>query len=48
MRVRLRSELTLEKVIRFAEDRAPEFEALDGLKQKHCLPGPTNGEYAGL
>lgn len=46
--VRFRSHLPKEKVLRVAEDRAPEFRALTGLTQKYYLETTEGGEYAGL
>lgn len=46
--VRFRSRLPKEKVLRVADDRAPEFRALTGLTQKHYLEAAEGGEYAGL
>ena len=46
--VRFRSKLTLDEVMRVAEERAPEFRALTGLQQKYYLQDSESGEYAGL
>ena len=48
MRVRFKSDLTLEEVSEIVEQRAPDFEALVGLKQKYYLQDMGSGEYAGL
>jgi heme-degrading monooxygenase HmoA len=48
MRVRFKSNLTLEQLKEIVETRAPEFEALAGLKQKYYLQNIKTGEYAGL
>jgi len=48
MRVRFKSDLTLEQVTEIVEKRAPEFEALAGLQQKYYLQDVVSGEYAGL
>jgi hypothetical protein len=48
MRVRFKSDLTLDQVTEIIEKRAPEFEALAGLKQKYYLQDVVSGEYAGL
>lgn len=48
MRVRFKSDLTLEQVTDIVEKRAPEFEALAGLQQKYYLQDMASGEYAGL
>ena len=46
--VRFRSKLTLDEVMKVAEERAPEFRALKGLQQKYYLQDPQSGEIAGL
>lgn len=46
--VRFRSHLPKEKVLKVAEDRAPEFRALTGLTQKYYLEAMEGGEYGGL
>ena len=48
MRVRFKSDLNLEQITEIVEDRAPEFVALGGLKQKYYLQDVESGEYAGL
>ena len=48
MRVRFKSDLTLEQVTDIVEKRAPEFEALAGLQQKYYLQDIASGEYASL
>jgi heme-degrading monooxygenase HmoA len=48
MRIRFKSDLTLEQLKEIIETRAPEFEALSGLKQKYYLQDIETGEYAGL
>ena len=48
MRVRFKSDLTLDQVKRVVEERAPEFAALPSLRQKYYLQDVTSGEYAGL
>ena len=48
MRVRFKSDLTLEQVSEIVEQRAPEFKALTGLQQKYYLQDVESGEYAGL
>jgi heme-degrading monooxygenase HmoA len=48
MRVRFKSNLTIEQINEIVETRAPEFEALSGLKQKYYLQDISTGEYAGL
>ncbi len=46
--VRFRSPLPLEEVEKIMAQRAPNFVALDGLRQKYYLEITTSGEYAGL
>ena len=46
--VRFKSKLPFDEVMRVVEERAPEFEALSGLQQKHYLQDPTTGEIGGL
>ena len=46
--VRFRSKLSLDEVMRVAEERAPEFRALEGLEQKYYMEDPESGEIAGL
>lgn len=46
--VRFKTSLPYEEVVRIAEERAPEFEALKGLQQKYYLLDATSGEFAGL
>jgi heme-degrading monooxygenase HmoA len=46
--VRFRSALTLEEVMRVAEERMPQYRALSGLHQKYYLHDPDSGEYGGL
>jgi hypothetical protein len=48
MRIRFKSDLALEQLKEIVETRAPEFEALSGLKQKYYLQDIATGEYAGL
>lgn len=48
MLVRFRSRMSLDEVMRVAEERMPEFKALTGLKQKYYLEDPATGEIAGL
>lgn len=48
MRVRFKSDLSLEEVTEMVDRRAPEFEALAGLRQKYYLQDVMSGEYAGL
>jgi heme-degrading monooxygenase HmoA len=46
--VRLESRLPSEQVRSVMEERAPEFRALEGLRQKYYLQDAKTGEYAGL
>ena len=46
--VRFKSGLSLDEVMTIAEERAPEFEALAGLRQKYYLEDPESSEIAGL
>ena len=46
--VRFKTPLSREKVTKVAEERAPEFKALEGLHQKYYLQDVASGEYAGL
>lgn len=46
--VRFKSRLPFDEVMRIVEERAPEFEALEGLQQKHYLHDPDTGEIGGL
>ena len=46
--VRFKTRLSHEEVAKVAEERAPEFKALDGLHQKYYLQDVESGEYAGL
>jgi heme-degrading monooxygenase HmoA len=48
MRVRFKSNLTLEQIKEIVETRAPEFQAITSLKQKYYLQDIATGEYAGL
>jgi heme-degrading monooxygenase HmoA len=48
VRVRFKSNLTLEQVSAVAEARASDFEALSGLEQKYYLQDAATGEYGGL
>ena len=48
MRVRFKSDLSLEQVNEIVEKRASQFEALTGLLQKYYLQDVISGEYAGL
>jgi hypothetical protein len=45
--VRMHTRLTLDEVMRVVEERAPEFEALQGLRQKYYLHDPQTGEIGG-
>lgn len=46
--VRFKSKLSFDEIMKIAEDRAPEFEALEGLQQKYYLQDPATGEIGGL
>ena len=46
--VRFKTSLSPEEVSRVAEERSPEFKALEGLQQKYYLQDVVSGEYAGL
>ena len=46
--VRIKTSMPLDEVMRVAEERAPEFEALRGLEQKFYLHDPETGEIGGL
>jgi len=48
LHVRFKSKLTFDEVMKIAEERAPEFRALDGLQQKYYLQDPATGDIAGL
>jgi heme-degrading monooxygenase HmoA len=46
--VQLESELAHEDVVAIMRQRAPEFRAIKGLKQKHYLHDAPNQRYAGV
>ena len=46
--VRFKSNLSFEDVMKVVEERADEFRALSGLKQKYYVQDATTGEYGGL
>lgn len=46
--VRFRSKLPLDEIMRIAEERLPQFRALDGLQQKYYIQDTESGEYGGL
>ena len=46
--VRFKTLLSFEDVLKVAEERAPDFRALEGLQQKYYLQDVHSGEYAGL
>jgi len=48
MLVRVRSSLPQDDVLSVMEQRAPEFRALKGLRQKYYLQDAESGEFAGL
>lgn len=46
--VRFRTQLSLDDVMKIANERAPEFRALAGLQQKYYLHDAATGEIGGL
>lgn len=46
--VRMRSRLPFDEVMKIAEERAPEFEALPGLLQKYYVQDVESGEIGGV
>jgi heme-degrading monooxygenase HmoA len=48
MRVRVRSGLSFEELMRVAEERAPEFRKLPGLIQKYYARDAATGELWGV
>lgn len=46
--VRFRSSLSLDEVMRVAEERFPQFQALAGLQQKYYIQDVESGEFGGL
>ncbi len=46
--VRFKTTLSSEEVAKVAQERSPDFEALEGLQQKYYLQKTSSGEYAGL
>lgn len=48
LRVRFKSALSLEEIKKVVEERAPEFRALRGLKQKYYVQDPASGDYGGI
>ena len=46
--VHLRSPLSEDELLEKAHERAPQFRALPGLRQKYYLNRPGEGEYAGV
>jgi hypothetical protein len=46
--VRVRSRLPFDEVMKIVDERAPEFRALEGLRQKYYLQDPATGEACGL
>ena len=46
--VRFKTSLSYEEVAKVAEERSPEFKAIEGLHQKYYLHDVASGEYAGL
>lgn len=45
--VRMQTTLPIDEVMRVAEERAPEFEALTGLRQKYYVHDTQTGEIGG-
>lgn len=48
LHVRFKSKLTFDEVMKIVEERAPEFRALEGLRQKYYLQDPLTGDIGGL
>jgi hypothetical protein len=46
--IKFKSSLPLDEVMKIVEERAPEFEALEGLLQKYYVHDPESGEIGGL
>jgi len=46
--VKFKSSLPLDEIKEIVDERAPEFRALAGLRQKYYLRDAATGEYAGL
>ena len=46
--VKLRSRLSEEEILRIAEERAPEFRAIEGLVQKYYVKRAGPGEFGGV
>jgi heme-degrading monooxygenase HmoA len=48
MLVKFKSALSLEEIVKVAQERADDYRALGGLLQKYYLEDPVAGEVAGL
>lgn len=46
--VRFKSKLDFDEIAKIVDERAPEFRALTGLRQKYYLQDQASGEVAGL
>lgn len=46
--IKLKSNLPEEELLKTANDRAPQFRALEGLKQKYYVKQGGPGGYAGI
>jgi heme-degrading monooxygenase HmoA len=46
--VRFRSELSLDEIMKVAEERLPQFQALAGLQQKYYIQDVESGEFGGV
>ena len=46
--VKLRTDLSEEELLRIAEERAPQFRAIDGLVQKYYVRRDGPGEFGGV
>jgi len=46
--VRFKSSLPFDEALRIVEERAPDFQAVEGLQQKYYLRDPASGDVAGL
>lgn len=46
--IKLKSSLTIEEITRIANERKPQFEAIQGLVQKYYLAGDNPDDVAGV
>jgi len=46
--VKFRSPLSLEQIMAVAEERMPDFRAIEGLQQKYYVQDTQTGEFGGL